>query len=92
MMQLGFVGIVVLLLFHFVLFERLWRVYRRESIDIKDRVLVLGVLGFPVLFMLDFFTYSSVIMMESGIVITYYFAIFYVLTIHEKRDILRNTG
>ena len=92
MMQLGLVGVVVLLLFHFVLFERLWRVYRRESKEMKDRVLVLGVLGLPVIFMLDFFTYSSVLMVESGITITYYFAIFYVLTIHEKRDTLRNTA
>lgn len=86
MMQLGLVGVIVFVLFHLVLFERLWRVYIIESIGIKERALVLGILGFPVIYMLDFFTYSAVLIMEPGVTSAYYFAIFYILTSYRNSD------
>lgn len=86
MMQLGLVGVIVFVLFHLVLFERLWRVYIRKSTGIKERALALGILGFPIIYMLDFFTYSSLLIIESGVTCAYYFAIFYILTSYRNSD------
>jgi len=80
MIQLGFVGVTLFILFHIILFKKLWILYTRIDLTTYGRTLVLGALGFPLIFMLDFFTYSSILIIESGMALSYYFVIYYILT------------
>lgn len=84
MMQIGLIGVVLFTLFHLVLFKRLWKVYLGERVEAKQSASFLGILGFPIIYILDFYTYSTILVQESAAVTSYFFAIFYMLTKNEN--------
>jgi hypothetical protein len=79
-MQIGFIGMIFFLLFHIILFKKAWKVYKIEKMDKDFRIIVLTVLGFSVIYFLDYFTYSTEMIQNVGIACTYYYAFYYILT------------
>lgn len=80
MMQIGLIGVILCVLFHYIIFQKLWKIYRKAKLSKSERTIVLGSLGFPVIYFLDFFTYSSTLLNESSVTISYYYVIYYVLS------------
>lgn len=89
LMQIGLIGVMLFLLFHLLLFKKIWNVYKGNSTDNRFRALVLAILGFSMIYFLDFFTYSASMIQNSGLAITYFFAIYYILSSREDKVILR---
>jgi len=80
LMQIGIIGMVLFLLFHFLLFKKTWKIYHVESSDKRFNVLALTTVGFSLIYFLDFFTYSTQMIKTPGMAITYYFVIYYILS------------
>lgn len=85
-MQIGFVGMIVFLSFHLILFKKVWNIYKVKKMNKNFRVLVLTVLGFSVIYFLDYFTYSTEMIQNVGMAITYYYAFYYILTSRNKLE------
>ena len=80
LMQIGFVGMILFLLFHILLFKKILNVYYDESTNKKFRVFALSTVGFSMIYIFDFFTYSTEMIQNTGMATVYYFAIYYVLS------------
>ena len=80
LMQIGFVGMILFLLFHIVLFKKIWNVFKVKNTNKEFHILALTTVGFSVIYFLDFFTYSTEMIQNTGIATTYYYAIYYILT------------
>ena len=80
LMQIGFIGLILVLFFNLLLFKKLWAVYKTNSTSEKFSVIVLTSLGFSLIYFLDFFTYSAGMIQSPGMATVYYFAIYYVLS------------
>lgn len=79
MMQLGVLGLVVFSIFHIFLFKRIYDKYKISKLN-NQSIRLLSVLGISIVFFIDFFTYSSQMLYSSGVVIFYYYSIYYSLT------------
>lgn len=88
MMQIGLIGVMLLVAFHFILFKKVLKLYfsADKNTEKKYLVIILGVLGFIALYFIDYFSYSKKLLLTPGIVLTYYFLIYYVL-VHIKENI-----
>lgn len=85
-MQIGVIGIIVMALFQLILLKKLLVVHKTKYLTKEDRVFILTALGFLLIFFLDFFSYSRIIITSPGVVLTYYFVMFYVLYRHNMRQ------
>jgi len=79
LMQIGIIGVIVFLSFHLFLFKKMLNIYY-QSTNIKFSVYVLSTVGFCMIYIFDFFTYSTEMIQNTGMPITYYYAIYYVLS------------
>lgn len=86
-MQIGVLGLMIFLVFHLYLLKRMLYIYRKIHLNTQDNILVLIAIGFSVLFFIDFFTYSSGMIMSPSITLVYYFSIYYVLTLSKRKEI-----
>ncbi len=84
MMQLGLVGVIIFVIFQIYLFTQVYKKYSEVTRE-EDVVKILSVLGIVIIFFIDFFSYSSELIYSSGITITYYFLIYYVITYKNNR-------
>ncbi len=80
-MQIGIVGTVLFLLFHIYLFRRVFKTYRKQSISMSHGQVIaqLTVVGFSILYFIDYFTYSSLLIKDPTVTLVYFFSIYYVL-------------
>ena len=78
-MQIGIIGVFFITWFQVILFRKILHIYKELSFSEEDKLFILTVLGFFLVFFLDIFSYSRIIMTSPGVVLTYYFGIFYVL-------------
>jgi len=90
LMQIGILGTVFFVLFHFYIFKRLYRMYQTKEYDKFSKNIILTVLGFSALFFIDFFTYSAEMMMSPGVTITYFFAVYYVFTLKKQSYFIKD--
>lgn len=79
LMQIGIIGTILFILFHIILYKKMMIVYHKEK-DERMQILILSTLGLSIIYLLDFFTYSSLMIQNSGLAITYFFTIYYVLS------------
>jgi len=83
MMQLGLIGMMIFIIFQLSLFIKVYKKYSEVTKE-EDVIKILAILGIILIFFIDFFTYSSELLYSSGITITYYFLIYYVITYQNK--------
>ncbi len=83
MMQLGLIGTMIFVIFQISLFVKVYKKYSEVTKE-EDVIKILSMLGIIIVFFIDFFTYSSKLLYSSGITITYYFLIYYVITYQNK--------
>jgi len=83
MMQLGLIGVFIFVIFQISLFIKVYKKYAEATIE-EDVIKILAMLGIILIFFIDFFTYSSELLYSSGITITYYFLIYYIITYQNK--------
>lgn len=88
LMQIGLIGTAILLFFHLLLFKKIFILYNSLSsfTEKRVRILILTTLGFSIIYFLDFFTYSAEMLYSPGVVITYFFAFYYILIITKALD------
>lgn len=84
LMQIGIIGMILLLSFHILLLIKLWNFHKFERINKEFYILSLTGLGFSIVYFLDFFTYSTQLIKNPGMAIVYYFSIYYILTLKIK--------
>lgn len=90
LMQVGILGTFLFVFFHLLLLRKLFSKYFRKKMDSNGRILTLTAIGFVIIFLLDFFSYSKVLMDVPGIVLTYFFMIYYVLeNVDDKNSLLK---
>jgi len=80
LMQIGIIGLIVFLFYHLLLFYRILRIFLTNNIDKKYTILNLTALGFIIILFLDLFSYSSIFINVPGVVLTYLFLIYVVIT------------
>ena len=81
-MQIGVIGMITMALFHFILLKKLLVVHKVKYLNKEDKIHILTALGFLLIYILDFFSYSRILFTSPSVVLTYYFVIFYVLNRH----------
>jgi len=90
LMQLGVLGVIIFLVFHLYLLNRVYKIYRLKRKSMEIKILTSTVLGFFFIFFVDFFSYSTEMIENPGMAMTYFFGIFYILTLrqcHLKKSI-----
>lgn len=86
-MQIGVLGLIIFLTFHLYLLKRMLYIYKKIHLSTHDNILVLIAIGFSVLFFIDFFTYSSGMIISPAITLVYYFSIYYILQLSKEKEI-----
>ncbi len=86
MMQLGIVGMMLFVIFHFSLFLKVYKKYV-EVEEEEEIVKILAMMGIIIVFFIDFFTYSSELLYSAGVTLAYYYFIYYVITYQKKGKI-----
>lgn len=74
-MQIGLIGTIIYLLFHVSLFYDVFRRFYGNSIEKRDIIYLLS-LGLLFIFFLDFFTYSTQMILNPVVSLMYYFSLF----------------
>lgn len=74
--QIGLIGVIFFTIIHLKLFQILLK-YNKNKFDYQSKVMILTSIGFSLVFLLDYFTYSSVIIIQPTAYITYYYIIYY---------------
>lgn len=85
MMQIGIIGSFIYLLFHVLLFRRVFVRYK-SSTNIEHKVMLLTTIGISIIFLMDYFTYSPSLTITQAMVFTYFYIFYYVLTFDEGID------
>jgi len=87
-MQIGIIGIIIMALFQLTLLKKLLIIHKKIYLSEEDKIFILTALGFVFIYLLDFFSYSRILMTSPGVVLTYYFVIFYVLNRYASSKII----
>ena len=85
MMQLGLIGTMIFVIFQISLFIKVYKKYSQVTKE-EDVLKILSMLGIIIIFFIDFFTYSSELLYSSGVTISYYFLIYYVISHQSKKE------
>lgn len=82
-MQIGILGTFVYLLFHILVFRRIYRKYN-TSTNIEHKVMLLTAIGVSIIFFIDYFTYSDSLVKQPAVVMTYFYLLYFVLKLENK--------
>ncbi len=80
MMQIGILGLILFLMFHILLFKKIWHNYKNKKTSPSIRIFSLTTMGFSIIYFMDIFTYSSELILSPVVALTYYYGIYYILT------------
>lgn len=75
LLQIGLIGVISLTFIH-ISFLLVLLKNKKNKLESKNKVMILTSIGFIIIFFIDFFTYSQVILVELPIYVTYYFIIY----------------
>lgn len=86
MIQVGILGVIIFLLFHIILLHRSYLFYKRVDQSNNDELFIaLSVLSISIVYFIDFFTYSSQMLHSPGVAITYFFALYYLISYEKEK-------
>jgi len=77
-MQVGIIGTFFYLLFQLTLFRQVYRDYKSRT-DEHDKTLLLGTIGISIIFILDYFTYSTTLLIQPAMTLTYFYIFYYAI-------------
>jgi len=79
-MQIGTIGMIIIALFHILILKRLIRISKETSLHEDEKIIVLSAIGFIIIYLLDYFSYSRNFMTNPGVAATFYFTLYYIFT------------
>ncbi len=85
MMQIGIIGSFIYLLFHILLFRRVFVRYKSNT-NIEHKVMFLTTIGVSIVFFLDYFTYSPSLTTNQAMVYTYFYLFYYILKFNHEEN------
>lgn len=85
MMQVGLLGLLLFSYFHIYFFKEMFKLYKKNILTKDESIILLAVICFSIIFFIDFFTYSSLLILSPGVTLSYYFGIYYIFSVYRGR-------
>ena len=87
MIQVGLVGVVLFLSFHLILFYKACKFYKNLNKGNKKEIFTaLTILSISIIYFIDFFTYSSQMLYSPSVAITYFIAMYYLISYKKEKN------